>query len=212
MVCLTLTGYTQKQKFSFGMFAGYEFSSAYFEKLDNIPSNEKIKTNYRFGLIMGRLVDTSLINFNVGIYYQYRSFSVNISVDELDPNYINYLTKINPEYHIIGLPLSVDWKLFSKNNYFIRAKTGLCFEISIYRKEYSEYNNGVISKSRRLIADDDWRTGIPLVLGIGADVDLSKNFRFGFYPSINFYLKKFNGAAESGYSSTFGVNLYLLLK
>jgi len=202
----------QNTPLSIGLIAGYEFSSAYYENNDVIQFDEHIKTNYSFGFLLGRLDDSRLIGFKYGIYYKYRSFQIDIKADQLDPNYNNFLTKIKPEYHIIGIPVFAHWKLYSGNSYFIRAITGLSFEMSIIRNEKSKFNDGTITESRRLIADNDWRTGIPLNLGIGADIDLGEKFRLGLYPTMNLYLNKFNLASESSYASTFGINLLFFYK
>ncbi len=212
MTCLSVSVYAQKQKRSFGIMTSYCFSSAYFEKHDNIPSNEKINANYRIGVISGRLTDTNIVCFKLGLYYQYMSFTLNIHVEDLDPNYKNYLTAIKPEYQIIGLPVFMDWKIYNKKNFYLRLNTGLSFEISVWRYEESVFSNGESLKSRRLIADNDWRSGIPLVIGFGADVDLGSKYRIGIYPSLNFYMKKFNEAAEASYACTFSINLFLFFK
>lgn len=66
--------------------------------------------------------------------------------------------------------------------------------------------------SYRLITDYDWRTGIPLSLGLGVDFDLSEKTRIGLYPQINFYLKKFNPKTETDLANTININLFLLVK
>ncbi len=213
LVCFAIDGFSQKQKLSFGLFAGYEFASAYYETRKDIPMDERIKANYRVGLVVERFVDTALVNISYGIFYQYRSFDVILRVDELDPSYTNYLSAIKPEYYIVGIPLSLNWNILSKSKIYFRARTGLSFEISVFRKEVSEYYNGETKTRYSLIADgNDWQLGVPLVLGLGVDVDISNKIRMGIYPMMNLYFKHFNATAESGGASTFGINLFFFLK
>ncbi len=136
-----------------------------------------------------------------------------LRVDELDPSYTNYLSAIKPEYYIVGIPLSLNWNILSNSKIYFRARIGLSFEISVFRKEVSEYNNGETKTSYRLIADcNDWQFGVPLVIGLGVDVDISNKIRMGVYPMMNLYFKHFNAIAESGGASTFGINLFLFLR
>lgn len=209
LTLISSIGFAQKQKSSFGLLASAEFASSYYEKQENIIIDEQISSNYRFGVILGRINDSVTANFKYGIYYQYRSFKVQTKVDELDPNYTDYLTAIYPEYYIIGIPLMVDWKLWSINDFQLRLKTGLSFEISMGPSEYSEYKQGESIKSAKLIGSRDWMTGIPLTFQFGADYKLNKNIRIGLYPSVNIYLKTFNGAAETDFPITYGINLFL---
>lgn len=210
LAVFSATGFAQKEKLSFGLLVGYEFSSTYFNKNETISIDESLKTNYKIGFLFGKIKDTSLVSFKYGIYYQYRKFNVSTSVEEQDPDYTDYISVISPEYFIFGIPLFFDWKLYSKNKFIIRANTGFNFEISVGPQEYSKYSHRENIKSRRLIGTRDWMTGIPLHLGIGAEYKLNKNFRIGLYPSVNIYLKKFNGAAETDYPITFGLNLFLI--
>ncbi len=201
----------QTRKFLFGFNAGYEFASAYFEKHKDLPTSERITDNYSIGLMVERLNDSSVVSFTFGVYFKYRSFRVNVNVDDLDPNYTDYLTTIKPEYYIIGIPVIVNWNLIRKGRFSFGVKTGMAMEVLFYTKEKSEFNNGEIVDSQRLTPSyHDKKIGVPLVIGLGADINFDKNIRIGLYPVMNLYMKKFYLTAEAGYSSVLGVNLFVL--
>ena len=201
----------QTRKFSFGFNAGYEFASAYYEKHMDLPTSERITDNYSIGLMVERLNDSSLISFTSGVYFKYRSFRINVNVDNLDPNYTDYLTTIKPEYYIFGFPITVNWTFLRKGRFSFGVKTGMALEVLFYTKEKSEFNNGEIVDSQRLTPYyHDKKIGVPLVIGLGADINLDKNIRIGLYPVMNLYMKKFYSTTEAGYSSVFGVNLFVL--
>jgi hypothetical protein len=207
----SLESYAQMRKFSFGFNAGYEFASAYFEKHKDLPTNERITGNYSIGLMVERLNDSSLISFTSGVYFKYRSFRVNVNVDNLDPNYTDYLTTIKPEYYIFGFPITVNWAFLRRGKFDLRVKTGMAFEVLFYTKEKSEFNNGEVEDSQQLTPYcHDKKIGVPLVIGLGADINLDKNIKIGLYPVMNLYMKKFYSTTEAGYSSVFGVNLFVL--
>ena len=210
---LAFIGHTQDRKVSYEINMGYEFASAYYEKHTDIPTIENIKANIKLGIIGVWNNDTGLVSRSVGIYYRYRSFQVKMNVQDIDPNYNTFLTSVNPQYHIVGIPFALNWKVFTKNNLLIQVKTGLSFEVSVYRYEFSEYNDGAKKRSSKLVRGNyDWQTGIPLVLGFGADYQLNKEIKLGFYPTVNFYFKKFDSMTEAGYASVFGIDLFLFLK
>jgi hypothetical protein len=207
----SLESNAQTRKFSFGFNAGYEFASAYFEKHKDLPTNERITGNYSIGLMVERLNDSSLISFTSGVYFKYRSFRVNVNVDNLDPNYTDYLTTIKPEYYIFGFPITVNWNLIRKGRFSFGVKTGMALEVLFYTKEKSEFNNGEVEDSQQLTPYyHDKKIGVPLVIGLGADINLDKNIKIGLYPVMNLYMKKFYSTTEAGYSSVFGVNLFVL--
>ncbi len=205
-------GFAQGRKLIFGLTTGYEFASAYYEKNDDIPFKEKISLNYSFGLMMQLHSDSSVAGFSTGVYYKFRSFTVDMNVDNLDPNYNEYLTAINPEYYIVGMPAIVNWNVFKAGNFSFGIKSGIGLELTVFLRETSEYNNGEIIDSDRLIPySHDKKVGIPLIVGAGADWILDKKVKIGLYPVMNLYIKKFNPTTEAGYSSVFGLTLDVFL-
>ena len=201
----------QTRKFLFGFNAGYEFATAYFEKHKDLPTTEKISENYELGFVIEKLNDSSFVSFSTGAYFRYRSFRVSIDVDNLDPNYTDYLTTIEPEYYIAGFPVIVNWTLLKRGNFSFGVKTGMALEVLFYTKEKSEFNDGKVMDSQRLTPyHHDKKVGIPLIIGLGADVNLENDIKIGLYPVMNLYMKKFYSTTEAGYSSVFGVNLFVL--
>lgn len=206
---MALPLFSQKTSRTYGVFGGADFYSTYFEKYQELDTREQIGLNYRMGFITGQMNDSVVANTRVGFYVVYRSFHISFKPDHLDPNYTGYLTQVNPKYWIAAIPFSINWKLYRGNDYFLKANTGIALEVSYFRTETTEFSTGESTNSYKLIEDTDWRTGIPITLAIGTEINITGNLRLGIYPTFSFYLKKFVESTEAGYASTYGINLFL---
>ena len=209
---LSLIGTVHAQNFTFGILSGFEFSSTYFGTFEKIPTTEKLQANYSLGLLLGKQSESIPVNTKFGIYSLYRQFSVQFHENNIDPNYMNYLTQIKMKYLIIGLPANFDLKLYSRKNFFISVQSGFSLELALSIHEDSYYHDGTIEHSRKLIQNDYRRMGIPISFGLGANIDLGGNYQLGVYPTIKYYLLKFEPQTESDFARLTGINLILLFK
>lgn len=209
---LSLIDTVHGQNYKFGVLSGFEFSSGYFDTFEEIPTTEKLQANYSFGLLVGKQSESIPINTKFGIYSLYRQFSVLFHENNIDPNYMNYLTQIKMKYLIIGLPAYFDLKVYSRKNFFINVQSGFSLELAFSIHENSYYHDGTIKHSRKLITNDYRRMGIPFSFGLGANFELGGKLQLGVYPTIKYYLLNFEPQSESDFAQLTGINLILLFK